>query len=125
MNYTSGAATGAATSVDIRQFQSSSGAATVWSLDTTGKLDSGVSSSTLSYPTLSPSSGPELYFGYLAVPGTLSAGSTPGVVYQTDPRGNQVAYDASVSSSITPTAVSQDSPPSTTFTSSAFLMRAA
>ena len=124
VDYTAGAVTGAATSVDVREFQSSSGAATVWSLDTTGKLDTGVSSSTLSYPTLSPNPGPELYFGYLAVPGTLSAGSTPGVTYQTDPRGNQVAYDVSVSSTITPTAVSQDTPPSTTFTSSAFLMRA-
>src|SRR4029077_17361225 len=124
VNYTSGAARGAATSVDVAEFHSSSGASTVWSLDVTDKVDTNKSSSTLSYPTLTPASGPELYFGYLAVPGTLSAGSTPGVTYQTDLRGNQVAYDAAVSSSITPTAVSQDTPPTSTFASIGFLMRA-
>jgi IPT/TIG domain len=124
VNYTSGAATGAATSVDVAEFHSASGASTVWSLDVTGKVDTNTSSSTLSYPTLTPGSGPELYFGYLAVPGTLSAGSTPGVTYQTDLRGNQVADDPSVSSSITPTAVSQDTPPTTTFASIGLLMRA-
>ena len=119
-----GAATGAATSVDVAEFHSASGAATVWWLDVTGKVDTNTSSSTLSYPTLTPGSGPELYFGYLAVPGTLSAGSTPGVTYQTDLRGNQVAYDPSVSSTISPTAVSQDTPPTSTFASIGLLMRA-
>jgi hypothetical protein len=124
VSYTSGAATGAATSVDVAEFHSSSGAGAVWSADGTGKVDTNKSSSTLSYPTLTPGSGPELYFGYLAVPGTLSAGSTPGVTYQTDLRGNQVAYDPSVSSAITPTAVSQDTPPTSTFASIGLLMRA-
>src|SRR6266480_6076965 len=39
VNYTSGATSGAATSVDVAEFHSSSGAATVWSLDGTGKVD--------------------------------------------------------------------------------------
>jgi hypothetical protein len=123
VNYTSGVASGAATSVDVAEFHSSSGAAAFWSIDGTGKVDTDTSSSTLSYPTLTPGSGPELYFGYLAVPGTLSAGSTPGVTYQTDLRGNQVAYDPSVSSTLTPT-VSQDTPPSSTFASIGLLIRA-
>jgi hypothetical protein len=78
----------------------------VWAVDVTGKVDTGTASSTPSYPTLTPSSPGEAYFGYLAVPGSVSAGSTPGCVYQGDARGNQVVYDTSVSSTITPKASS-------------------
>ena len=107
VSFTSGSTTGtseSATSVDLQEFRSSSGASTVWSVDTTGKVDNGSSSTTLLYPTLTPSSTSELYFGYLAVPGSLSPGSTPGCVYQQDARGNQIVYDTSVSSTITPRA---------------------
>jgi hypothetical protein len=65
-----------------------------------------VASTTPTYPTLTPKAGGELYVGYVAVPGSIDAGSTPGVVYQGDARGNQVAYDVSVPSTITPTAAS-------------------
>jgi hypothetical protein len=66
----------------------------------------GASSTTVQYPTLTPSSTSELYFGYLAVPGWVSAGSTPGCVYQTGARGNRMVYDTAVSSTVTPTASS-------------------
>ena len=109
VSYTSGSTAGnseSASSVDVQEFRSSAGASTVWSVDKTGKDDSGVASTTLKYPTLSPSSPPETYFGYLAVPGAIDSGTTSGVTYQTDARYNQVAYATSVSGTITPTATS-------------------
>ncbi|MCU1606781.1 MAG: barrel protein [Modestobacter sp.] len=95
-----------ATSVDVQEFASSAGTSTVWSVDKTGRDDTGTAATTLNYPTLSPTSPPEVYFGYLAVPGSVNPGSTPGVVYQTDARYNQVAYDVSVTDTITPTVTS-------------------
>jgi hypothetical protein len=109
VTFTSNAVNGSstsATSLDVQEFRSTAGASTVWSVDVTGKVDTGVASTTPSYPTLTPSSTGELYYGYLAVPGSVSPGSTPGCVYQGDARGNQVVFDTSVSSTITPKASS-------------------
>ncbi|HEU5001560.1 MAG TPA: IPT/TIG domain-containing protein, partial [Actinomycetota bacterium] len=107
-----------ASALDLEEFSSSAGAATVWSLDASGKVDTGVASTTLAYPSLTPSSTSELYYGYLNVPGALSAGSTPGCVYQYDARDNQVVYDTNVSATIAPTAPSS----SQTFASIAVLL---
>jgi hypothetical protein len=109
-----------ATSLDVQEFRSSSGASTAWSLDVTGVVDTGVSTTAPNYPTLTPTSTNEAYFGYLVVPGSVSAGSTPGVVYQVDARDNQCAYDQSVSSTITPVASSS----SQTFFSIGMLLKA-
>jgi hypothetical protein len=125
VHYTAGAAAGtaaSATSIDVQEFASTSGGATIWSLDATGSLDTGVASTTLSYPALTPSTTLELYFGYLAIPGSVpSGGSTPGVVYAIDSRGNWVAFDTSVSSPITPT-IPSNAPQ--TFSSIGLLMKA-
>jgi hypothetical protein len=110
-----------ATSLDVQEFRSSRGAATVWSVDGSGKVDTGVATKTPTYPTLAPSSGADAYFGYLAVNGPDRPGSTPGVVYQIDARWNEVAYALSVSASITPQGKS-DSP--LTFSSSGMLLKA-
>ncbi len=109
-----------ATSLDVQELRSSGGAATVWSVDGTGKVDKGAKSSTPSYPTLTPSAGADAYFGYLAVPGSVGPGSTPGVVYKTDARSNQVVYAVAVSGAITPKASSS----SQTFSSSGMLLTA-
>ena len=107
VSYTSGSTAGtneSATSVDVQQFSSSAGISTVWAADGTGKVDDGNIATTLNYPTLTPSSTPAAYFGYLAVPNSVSPGSSAGVVYQTDARYNQVVYDTAVTGTITPTA---------------------
>ena len=110
VTYTSGSTAvdpGSATSLDVQQLRSSSGASTVWSIDgTPGVVDTGVSTTAPNYPSLTPTSTNEAYFGYLQVPGSVDAGTTPGVVYQVDARGNQCAYAQSVSSAITPVASS-------------------
>jgi hypothetical protein len=124
VSFTSGSTQGtseSATSVDLQEFKSSSGAATVWTVDKFGKVDNGNTVTTVSYPTLTPASTSELYFGYVAVPGSVNSGSTPGCVYQFDARGNQIVYDTSVSSTITPTAPSNGSQ---TFASEGMLVEA-
>ncbi|HEU5002286.1 MAG TPA: IPT/TIG domain-containing protein, partial [Actinomycetota bacterium] len=111
-------------SLDEQEFSSSAGASTAWSVDTTGKVDSGSNSaSTLLYPTLSPSATQELYWGYLAVNGSLQSGSTSGCTYQFDARDNQVVYCLPVSSAIGPTAPSA-SPASQPYASIALLVKA-
>ena len=95
-----------AASLDVQEFHSSIGAATVWAVDANGVVDTGVATTTPNYPALTPTGSHRAYFGYLSVIGSVSAGSTPGVVYQPDLRGNQCAYNIDVSASITPTASS-------------------
>lgn len=110
-----------ATSVSVQEFAASSGPSTTWSVDETGQADTGEKSTAPTYPTLVPTAKSEAYFGYLAVPNSIAAGPTPGVVYQTDARGNQNAYAASVSSSITPQASVARAQP---FSSIGMLLRA-
>jgi hypothetical protein len=123
VGYTSGSTSGtsqSASSLDVQELAASTGATASWSLDGTGRLDTGVPSTSPAYPTLAPSSSKEAYVGYLAVPGSVSKGSTPGVVYQGDARGNQVAYATSVSATLTPTSTAS----SQTFASIGLLLRA-
>ena len=110
-----------ATSLDVQEFRSSRGAATVWSIDGSGKVDTGVATKSPTYPTLTPSSGTDAYFGYLAVNGPDRPSSTPGVVYQIDARGNEVTYAVSLSTSITPQGKSNSRLP---FSSSGMLLKA-
>lgn len=123
VTYSAGSTAGtsdSATSLDVQEFSSTAGASTVWTLDRTAQIDTGVAATTLSYPTLSPSSTREAYVGYLALPGYANYGSTPGVVYQTDSRGNQTSYATSVSSTLTPTATAS----SQTYAAIAMLLQA-
>jgi hypothetical protein len=123
VGYTSGSTSGtseSATSLDVQELRASTGAATMWAVDTRGLVDTGLASTNPVYPTLTPAAANEAYVGYLAIPGWVNNGSTPGVTYQTDARGNQVVYDASVSSTITPSTTSN----SQTFASIGLLLRA-
>jgi hypothetical protein len=123
VGYTSGSTSAtaeSASSLDVQELAASTGATASWELDGTGRVDTGVPSTSPAYPTLTPSSSKEAYVGYLAVPGSVGKGSTPGVVYQGDARGNQVAYATSVSTTLAPTSTSN----SQTFASIALLLRA-
>jgi len=125
--YTGGSTTGngsSASSLDVQEFASSAGSATVWSVDKTGSVDTGNATTAPNYPELAPTSGQEAYFGYVAVPGAIAGGPTLGVIYQEDIRGNQTAYDVSVSSLIKPTASSSPTGTAETFSSIGMLFRA-
>jgi hypothetical protein len=93
----------AGTNVDVvaQEFTAGLGSATTWSQDG-GAGQSNLSSSAVDYPSLTPSGSGELYFGYAWVPGTASAGSTPGVTYDVTFDGNLICFDPSVSAELTP-----------------------
>ena len=81
---------------------SASGSSLVWSVDN-GAGISNASSTTATFPKLTPSGTGELYFGYAAVANTASAGSTTGFTYATTSDGDVSAYDTSVSAAVQPT----------------------
>ena len=87
-----------------QEFSAASGSSTTWGLDT-GAGVSNSSSTTVTFPTLTPSGSGELYFGFAQVDNTGSAGSTSGFTYDvTSPAENVVTYDPNVSAAATPTA---------------------
>jgi hypothetical protein len=94
-----------------QEFSSSLGTGAYWSKDRAAGQDN-ASSTTVAFPTLSPAGQGELYFGYARGPGSLSAGTTPGVTYTTTADGNLVAYDPAVSATLSPTGQTSSANPS-------------
>jgi hypothetical protein len=87
-----------------QEFSSGFGSATTWAKDTTGG-QTNASSSTVGFPSLTPTGGAELYVGYGYVANSASAGSTPGVTYDVLPTtANLYLYDTTVSSALAPSA---------------------
>ncbi len=93
-----------------QEFTAGLGASTVWALDKSGTLN-GASSTSLPFPSLTPSGSGELYFGYTVPNNTAVAGSTSGFTYDVTGEDNIVAYDPTVSGAVSPTA--SQSPAST------------
>jgi hypothetical protein len=92
MEYTTGSATGS------------------WVVDTSNTLYNSASSTTVTFPSLTPQSTKDLYVGYAAGSSTMSAGSTGGFTYlagaQTSTEG---LYNTSVSTAVQPTAIQSSS----------------
>ena len=63
-----------------QEFTAGLGSSTVWSVDHTGTTN-GASSTTVPFPSLTPTGSGELYFGYAVAYNTASAGSTSGFTY--------------------------------------------
>ena len=98
----SGSVTSVYTALASQEF-SASGSSPVWTVDTGGGI-SNASSTTTTFPSLTPSGTGELYFGYAAVANTASAGTTSGFSYAATSDGDLSAYDTSVSAPVQPTA---------------------
>ena len=81
----------------------------VWSLDNGNKSDNTSSSTTVTYPVLTPSGTAELYYGYAGMPNPPTPGSTSGFIWKTTQGGNLICYDTDVSGAVSPTAT-QGSP---------------
>ncbi len=88
----SGSITTQTAEYEVQEFTAGLGSGSVWSLDKTGTIEN-ASSTTVTYPSLTPTSAGELYFGYVDLPETPSAGSTLGFTYATTADANQIAYD--------------------------------
>lgn len=86
------------------QFSSGLGSSTVWTVDTSGSSVVSTATTAMTCPTLAPTSGTELYVGYMCSGATGAAGSTSGCVYQTNPYSDQIVYDLACSASLTPAA---------------------
>lgn len=99
----SGSVTSIETGLAAQQFSASSGSSTRWVRDTGGGISNG-SSTTATFPKLTPGGTGELYFGYGAMANTGSVGSTPGFSYATTSDDDVVAYDPKVSAAVQPTA---------------------
>lgn len=79
-------------------------------------------SSTITYPNLTPQSAKDLYVGYVKAGATTSAGSTAGFTYLAGAQAStQGTYNTSVSTSIAPTSTQSSS---TTYNASAVLIAA-
>ncbi|HTZ10130.1 MAG TPA: hypothetical protein VMB72_13730, partial [Acidimicrobiales bacterium] len=76
---------------------------TSWAVDT-GAGISNASSTTATYPKLTPSGSGELYFGYDAIAQTGAAGSTSGFSYAVTTDADVATWDTAVSAAVQPTA---------------------
>jgi RHS repeat-associated protein len=90
--------------LDAQEYTNGTGSTTAWSKDVAGGLSNTSSSTTVTFPTLTPSSPAELYVGYARMDYTGSAGSTSGFTYDvTSPNLDLYIYNSNVSSSVSPT----------------------
>ena len=81
----------------------SAGAGATWSAGANGSTSS--TTSTVTFPSLTPSGSGELYLGFAQVDGSGEAGSTPGFSYTiTSAEGSVLCWDTNVSSATSPTA---------------------
>ncbi len=85
-----------------QEFSSSLGASTVWATDKTG-TSNGASSTTVPFPSLTPTSSPELYFGYAEVANTATTAASSGFTSVVTNNGNSVTYDTDVMGAVSPT----------------------
>ncbi len=90
------------TELTSEEFSAGLGAATVWAKDNAAGQSNG-SSTTVSFPSLTPTGSNELYAGYASVSTSGGAGSSPGFTYDTTGDDNIYLYDPTVSSSSAPT----------------------
>ena len=92
------------TGLASEEFSASTGASTVWSLDVAAGI-SNASSTSVTFPKLTPRGSGELYFSYSAVGNTASVGTTSGFSYAPTSDGDITTNDVSVSSAVQPTTV--------------------
>lgn len=88
--------------IDVQQFISSLGASAVWTPDAAGGAGiQNVTSTTRTFPSLTPSRANGAYTGHnSANSGTGAAGATSGYVYQPDLGGDLALYNPSVTSGV-------------------------
>lgn len=96
--------------LNCKEFNTAGGAGTLWSQDGAGGSKSNATSTTVTYPTMTPSGPNRLYVAF-ALNGTGSAtGQTAGYSLELDPGTNPYLYNASIPQSAqTPTSVTTSS----------------
>ncbi len=95
--------TGSHSDDELMAQEYSAGAGATWSAGANGSTSS--TTSTVTFPSLTPSGPGQLYVGFAQVDGTGEAGSTPGFSYTiTSAEGSVLCWDTNVSSATSPTA---------------------
>lgn len=92
-----------------QQFSSSFGSSTTWAKDVVGNASTSTTTTAISFSTLVPTSGTELYVGGTSLSGSATIGSTTGCVYTLDTAANVFVYDLATVASLTPTATQSPS----------------
>lgn len=67
-----------------------------WAIDNSGVNYNTTTSTTINYPSLTPTNSSELYTGYAWGQYAMTPGTTPGYTYVATAAGNYLAYDTSV-----------------------------
>ena len=98
----SGSITGHTEEYGVQEFTAGLGANTVWTVDKTGS-GNGASSTSVPFPSLTPSGSSELYFAYAGVANIATGGTTSGFTFTVTAQGNLATYDTNVSSTASPT----------------------
>ena len=116
----SGTVTGFYEEYGVQEFSAGLGANTAWALDKSGTVN-GASSTTVPFPSLTPSGPGELYFGYTVPANVATAGSTSGFTYDVTAEKNLVTFDTNVTGAVSPTGAQS---PASTSSSIAVLLTA-
>jgi RHS repeat-associated protein len=99
----SGSVSGVDTELDAQEYTNGTGSSTTWANDVVGASQNDTSSTTVTFPTLTPTGSSELYVGFARIPNPPSAGPTTGFTYDTSTNGNGYIYNPSVSAAVSPT----------------------
>ena len=91
--------------LDVQEYTNGTGPLTTWSSDVVGSTNNSSSTTSVVFPTLTPSATHELYVGFGSLDNSGSAGSSSGFTYLTNSWGNLYIYDPDVSSVVSPTGV--------------------
>lgn len=112
ITFTGSAAITATVNSYTGQIFTAGGQGTSWSVDgSLATLNNAASSTTITYPTLTPAGSAELYFGYGIATGTpaLTTGATAGYTVAVDGANNAVMYNPGVSAVQSPTTLQTSS----------------
>lgn len=109
-NFTGSAAiTSTVNSYTVQAF-TAGGQGTTWAVDAALATSTNTASTTITYPTLTPSDSGELYFGYGISGSALTTGQTAGYTVVTDPTPvNAIIWDTGVSGVQSPTSTQTSS----------------
>ena len=101
----SSSVSGTSTEILAQEYTNGTGSGTTWTKDTASSSDNSTSSTTVTFPSLTPAGSNELYVGFAGLAHTGSAGSTSGFTYDISPTyTNPYIYNTNVSSNVSPTA---------------------
>ena len=99
----SGSVSSITTELNVQEYTYGTGSSTTWTKDVVGASQNDTSSTTVTFPSLTPTGTSELYVGFGRVANTPSAGSTTGFTYDISPAENPFIFDPNVSGAVSPT----------------------